>query len=107
MKPAVKWMLIAGVVCTFGAPFTGLIFTAIGMIGAFHTLGQNGISDPQVLSTHIGGALVATAAGLIVAVILGVPLIVIAMILHFATRESTAARPAADTHGTDPSTSSG
>src|SRR5689334_9464944 len=86
MKPAVKGTLIAGIVCTLGAPFAGLFFTVVGMVGAFHTLGQNGISDPQALSTYIGLALVATSTGLIVGVIFGVPLILAAVVLHFATR---------------------
>jgi biopolymer transport protein ExbB/TolQ len=86
MKPAVKWTLIAGIICTLCAPFAGLIFTVVGMIGAFHSLGQNGISDPHVLSTRIGEALVATMTGLIVGVIFGVPLILAAVIFHFATK---------------------
>ena len=86
MKTAPKWTLIAGIVCMLGAPLAGPIFTVIGMIGAFHILGQNGISNPQALSTYIGVALVATMAGLIVGLTLGVPLIVIAVILHFATK---------------------
>jgi biopolymer transport protein ExbB/TolQ len=71
-----------------GGPLVGLLFTVLAMIGAFHTLGQQGISDPQVLSTHIGGALVATVAGLVVGATVGVPLIVVAVILHFTTKSA-------------------
>ncbi len=49
------------------APFVGLLGTVIGIIGAFHQLG-NGIGQISAgLMAQIGEALVATAIGLLVA----------------------------------------
>jgi len=84
MRPAIKRTFIAGIICLL-APFAGFIFTVIGMVGAFNTLGQSGISDPKILEADIGVTLVAPMAGLIAGTI-GLVLIVIAAILHFATR---------------------
>jgi len=82
VKPRLKWTLIAGMVFTLGAPFIGLMFTVIAMVMAFHTLGENGISDPKTLSASIGMALISTEIGIVLG-ILGLPLIVVALILHF------------------------
>lgn len=83
MKPSAKWTLIAGLICTLGAPFVGLFFTVIAMVTAFNTLGQNGISDPKVLAGSVGTALVSTEIGLVIGII-GLPLIVLSLILQFA-----------------------
>ena len=53
------------------APLVGMLGTIIGIVGAFYGLGQAGTSqgaaNPQVM-TSIAEALVATAAGILVAV---------------------------------------
>jgi len=50
------------------APFIGLLGTVIGIIHAFNAIQQGGMGDPRALSGGIGESLVATAAGLIVAI---------------------------------------
>lgn len=50
------------------SPMIGLTGTVSGMKGAFASLGSKGASDVNALSSHIGEVLVATAAGLVVAV---------------------------------------
>ena len=93
MKLAPKTMLMAGILLSVGAPCLGIIFTVIGMVGAFHTLGQNGISDPAILAGSIGKALVATWAGVLIG-ILGLPIILAAVVLHFiAKRRPSQANP--------------
>jgi len=93
VKPVPKRLLISGLVLCFGAPLTGFLITVLGMIGAFNTLGQSGISDPKALSTHIASALVATMSGIVVAVAVGIPLTIAGLVTHFATRESTTPNP--------------
>lgn len=48
-------------------PFVGLFGTVIGVMSAFSAMGQSGTGGVQVVSGGIAGALVATAAGLFVA----------------------------------------
>lgn len=50
------------------APMVGLLGTVGGMMGAFAEMGTSGISNPGALAAHIGEVLVATAAGLAVAI---------------------------------------
>ena len=50
------------------APFIGLLGTVIGIIRAFHDLAISGSGGPSVVSAGIAEALVATAAGLVVAI---------------------------------------
>jgi biopolymer transport protein ExbB len=50
------------------APMVGLLGTVGGMMGAFETMGTSGISDPGALSEKIGEVLIATAAGLAIAI---------------------------------------
>lgn len=50
------------------APMVGLLGTVGGMMGAFAEMGTAGISNPGRLAEHIGEVLVATAAGLAVAI---------------------------------------
>jgi biopolymer transport protein ExbB len=59
-----------GIVGTIGniAPFIGLFGTVLGIIRAFRDIGQVGAAGPAVVATGISEALVATAAGLFVAV---------------------------------------
>jgi biopolymer transport protein ExbB len=49
------------------APFVGLLGTVIGIIRAFHSLGESGGQVSDTLMKDIGEALVATAIGLLVA----------------------------------------
>jgi len=59
-----------GVVGTIGniAPFIGLFGTVLGIIRAFRDIGEAGAAGPAVVATGISEALVATAAGLFVAI---------------------------------------
>ena len=50
------------------APFIGLLGTVIGIMRAFHDLGRYGMGNPSVISTGISESLIATAAGLLVAI---------------------------------------
>jgi biopolymer transport protein ExbB len=50
------------------SPLMGLLGTVIGIITAFNAITHQGVGDPRGLSGGIGQALVATAAGLIVAI---------------------------------------
>jgi biopolymer transport protein ExbB len=64
LKTNTTYLSVIGVV----SPMIGLTGTVWGMIGAFKTLGQNGISDPSALAGKIGEVLIATMSGLVVAV---------------------------------------
>jgi len=64
LKTNTTFLSVIGVV----SPMIGLTGTVMGMIKAFHTLGENGISNPAQLASNIGEVLVATASGLIVAI---------------------------------------
>ncbi len=59
-----------GIVGTIGniSPFIGLFGTVLGIIRAFRDIGQVGAAGPAVVATGISEALVATAAGLFVAI---------------------------------------
>lgn len=59
-----SYLSVIGVV----SPMIGLLGTVIGMMGAFAVLGQSGMSDPRGLSTKISEVLLATAAGLFIAI---------------------------------------
>jgi biopolymer transport protein ExbB len=64
LKTNTTYLSVIGVV----SPMVGLTGTVWGMIGAFRTLGANGISNPSELAGKIGEVLVATMSGLVVAV---------------------------------------
>ncbi|MCE0497131.1 MAG: MotA/TolQ/ExbB proton channel family protein [Methylacidiphilales bacterium] len=64
LKTNTTFLSVIGVV----SPMIGLTGTVYGMINAFHTLGENGISNPAELAANIGQVLVATLSGLVVAV---------------------------------------
>jgi len=59
-----------GIVGTIGniAPFVGLFGTVLGIIRDFRDIGQVGAAGPAVVATGISEALIATAAGLFVAI---------------------------------------
>ncbi len=59
-----SYLSVIGVV----SPMIGLLGTVIGMMGAFAVLGQSGMSDPKGLSSKISEVLLATAAGLFIAI---------------------------------------
>jgi biopolymer transport protein ExbB len=59
-----SYLSVIGVV----SPMIGLLGTVIGMMGAFRVLGQSGMSDSRGLSTKISEVLLATAAGLFIAI---------------------------------------
>jgi biopolymer transport protein ExbB len=64
MQYYISYLSVIGV-CT---PMIGLLGTVFGMMSAFSTLGTSGIGDPSKLSEAIGHVLVATAAGLFIAI---------------------------------------
>ncbi len=64
LQTRISYLSVIGV-CT---PMIGLTGTCVGMIKAFETMGTSGIGDPSGLSAAIGEVLVATAAGLFVAI---------------------------------------
>jgi biopolymer transport protein ExbB len=51
------------------APFVGLFGTVVGIIRAFSDIAASGTSGFEVVAVGIGEALVATAAGIVVAVV--------------------------------------
>jgi biopolymer transport protein ExbB len=51
------------------SPFVGLLGTVMGIMNAFHKIGENGAGGFNNVSAGISEALIATAAGLIVAII--------------------------------------
>ncbi len=50
------------------APFVGLFGTVIGIIRAFHSMAAKGVGGFKVVSAGLSEALVATAAGLVIAI---------------------------------------
>lgn len=64
LQTYISYLSVIGV-CT---PMIGLLGTVTGMIKAFAKLGASGIGDPSGLSAAIGEVLVATAAGLVIAI---------------------------------------
>jgi len=64
MQNRINYLSVIGV-C---APMVGLTGTVIGMMGAFDALGASGAADTAKLSEAIGHVLVATAAGLFIAI---------------------------------------
>ncbi|MDF3057026.1 MAG: MotA/TolQ/ExbB proton channel family [Rariglobus sp.] len=85
MSPAVKKTVIIGVVMMLGGPIIGVAGTALGMIGAFDTLGDAGPANPAELSSNIGSVLASTLIGSLVG-LLGAGVLVAALIIHFSVR---------------------
>ena len=63
-----KHLWILGTIAT-SSPFIGLLGTVIGIVRAFHEMGEKGAGGFNVVASGISEALVATAAGLIVAIV--------------------------------------
>ena len=55
------------------SPLLGLLGTVTGMISAFGVMGQSGMNSPNAITGGVGEALIATAAGLGVAIAALVP----------------------------------
>ncbi len=70
IEERVKLEKFLGILGTMGntAPFVGLFGTVVGIIKAFHDLALSGSGGPSVVAAGIAEALVATAAGLAVAI---------------------------------------
>lgn len=51
------------------APLMGLLGTIIGMMGSFKVLTQSGVDDPYSITGGIAEALIATATGLVIALV--------------------------------------
>ena len=68
-RVAAKLRAMLWVLGTSGAlmPFVGLLGTVLGVMSSFKAIGETGAGGFQVVSTGISAALVATAAGLFVA----------------------------------------
>jgi biopolymer transport protein ExbB len=49
------------------APLMGLLGTIMGMMGSFKALNQSGVDDPYAITGGIAEALIATATGLVIA----------------------------------------
>lgn len=86
MKPLPFRLLMGGIIVLVGAPMLGLLGTVFGMIFAFRDLGDNGIAAPKDLASHVGIVMMAPLTGLVVAGIIGLPLIIVALAIHFGGR---------------------
>jgi biopolymer transport protein ExbB len=63
-----RWLWTLETIVT-AAPLLGLLGTIIGMIRAFRLFGAEGLVDPRGVTGGVAEALVATAAGLLIAVV--------------------------------------
>jgi biopolymer transport protein ExbB len=55
------------------APLLGLLGTVTGMIGSFDVMSQSGIGQPHAVTGGVAEALIATATGLLIAIVTLVP----------------------------------
>ena len=60
----IEWLNLIGNI----GPMLGLMGTVLGMIGAFFSIVEEGQAKPEAMANDIGGALVTTLLGLVVAV---------------------------------------
>ena len=63
-----RWLWVLETIVT-AAPLLGLLGTIIGMIRAFRLFGAEGLVDPRGVTGGVAEALVATAAGLFIAIV--------------------------------------
>ena len=63
-----RWLWALETIVT-AAPLLGLLGTIIGMIRAFRLFGSEGLVDPRGVTGGVAEALVATAAGLLIAIV--------------------------------------
>jgi biopolymer transport protein ExbB len=52
-----------------GAPLIGLLGTIVGMMGSFKIIGTNGLVKPEEVTGGVAEALIATACGLLIALV--------------------------------------
>ena len=64
MESRMTWLATIAAI----APFIGLLGTVMGIIDAFHGLGQSGAATLRAVAPGISEALITTAAGLVVAI---------------------------------------
>jgi len=62
-----RWLWVLETIVT-AAPLLGLLGTIVGMIRAFRLFGAEGLVDPRGVTGGVAEALVATAAGLFIAI---------------------------------------
>lgn len=86
MKRGPLVCLALGIVLLVGGPLLGLLGTVLGMMRAFNDLAQQGPASPESLAGQLQVALLAAVAGLPVAAV-GLVLIIVALVLHLAARE--------------------
>jgi len=63
-----RWLWVLETIVT-AAPLLGLLGTIVGMIRAFRLFGSEGLVDPRGVTGGVAEALVATAAGLFIAIV--------------------------------------
>src|ERR1700761_4646034 len=64
MESRLTWLATIGAI----SPFVGLFGTIMGIVDAFHGLGQSGTATLRAVAPGVSEALITTAAGLVVAV---------------------------------------
>ncbi len=72
--------------CVAAGPLLGLIGTVVGMILTFQSITESGSSDPKLMATGIGQAMIATVLGLGIAI----PLLFAGALLTLAVEERRA-----------------
>jgi biopolymer transport protein ExbB len=67
-----RGLLVLDTIITL-APLLGLLGTVTGMIGSFGVMAESGINQPHAITGGVAEALIATASGLVVAIVSLVP----------------------------------